>query len=84
MQLILSLKQVIIIFLLMLVGFGCKKANFIHDVTVKDLTNLLLYIVSPCLIINSFLVTFSKKNFKIFLLALLDRKSTRLNSSHAQ
>ena len=71
MQLILSLKQVIIVFLLMLVGFGCKKADFIHDVTVKDLTNLLLYIVSPCLIINSFLVTFSKKNFKIFLLALL-------------
>lgn len=71
MQLILSLKQVIIIFLLMLVGFCCKKADFIHDVTVKDLTNLLLYIVSPCLIINSFLVTFSKKNFKIFLLALL-------------
>lgn len=71
MQLILSLKQVVIIFLLMLVGFCCKKVDFIHDVTVKDLTNLLLYIVSPCLIINSFLVTFSKKNFKIFLLALL-------------
>lgn len=72
MQFILSLKQVITIFLLMIVGFICKKVDFIHEVTVKDLTNLLLYIVSPCLIINSFATTsFSKKSFKMFALALV-------------
>lgn len=72
MQFILSLKQVITIFILMIVGFVCKKADFIHEVTVKDLTNLLLYIVSPCLIINSFLSTsFSEKSFKMFISALI-------------
>lgn len=70
MQFIVSLKQVIVIFILMLVGFFCKKVNFIHDITAKDLTNLLLYMVSPCLIINSFLTSFSKSKFKILISAL--------------
>lgn len=55
----------------MIVGFICKKVDFIHDITVKDLTNLLLYLVSPCIIINSFLVSFSKKNFQMFILAMI-------------
>lgn len=71
MQFILSLKQVIIIFLLMIVGFVCKKVDFIHDITVKDLTNLLLYLVSPCIIINSFLASFSKKKFQMFVLSMI-------------
>lgn len=71
MQFILSLKQVIIIFLLMIVGFVCKKVDFIHDITVKDLTNLLLYLVSPCIIINSFLAPFSKKKFQMFVLSMI-------------
>lgn len=55
----------------MIVGFVCKKVNFVHDITVKDLTNLLLYLVSPCIIVNSFLVSFSKKKFQMFILAML-------------
>lgn len=70
MQFLVSLKQVVIIFILMIIGFICKKADFIHEITVKDLTNLLLYVVSPCLIINSFIMPFSQKQFKMFLLAL--------------
>lgn len=47
-------QQVIIMFILMLVGWVCYKVKFIHAQTTKDLTNILLYIVSPCLIINAF------------------------------
>lgn len=55
----------------MIVGFVCKKVDFIHDITVKDLTNLLLYLVSPCIIINSFLASFSKKKFQMFVLSMI-------------
>lgn len=55
----------------MIVGFVCKKVDFIHDITVKDLTNLLLYLVSPCIIINSFLAPFSKKKFQMFVLSMI-------------
>ena len=54
MAFIIPTKQVIIMFILMTIGWLCYKVEFIHTQTAKDLTNLLLYIVSPCLIINSF------------------------------
>lgn len=43
----------------MAVGLLTNKLGFMHGQTATDLTNILLYIVSPCLIINAFEQHFS-------------------------
>ena len=59
MSLLLPTKQVVIMFILMIIGWICYQIKFLHEQTVKDLTKILLYVVSPCLIINSFRQSFS-------------------------
>lgn len=58
MSLLLPTKQVVIMFILMIIGWICYQIKFLHEQTVKDLTKILLYVVSPCLIINSFRQSF--------------------------
>lgn len=58
-------------FILMGIGFICKKINLIHDQTNKELTNILLYVVSPCIIINSFFQPATSKLLREFGLALV-------------
>lgn len=48
-----SLKQIIIMFVLMGLGYLCRRINLIHKQTTKELTSLLLYVVSPCIILNA-------------------------------
>lgn len=50
-----SLKQIAIMFILMGIGFLCRSVNLMYEQTNKELTKILLYVVSPCIIINSFL-----------------------------
>ncbi|MFB9768576.1 AEC family transporter [Lactiplantibacillus modestisalitolerans] len=51
--------QIVLMFILMLVGLLTNKLGFMHGQTSTDLTNILLYIVSPCLIIKAFEQSFS-------------------------
>ena len=51
--------QIVLMFILMLVGLMINKLGFMHAQTSTDLTNILLYVVSPCLIIKAFEQTFS-------------------------
>ncbi len=46
--------QVIILFLMILVGFAITKKGLLTSVGAAQMTNLLLYIVTPCVIISSF------------------------------
>lgn len=46
--------QVIILFVLIAVGFLCNKVKLLNDITVKGMANFVLYVVSPCVIINSY------------------------------
>ncbi|EEI21069.1 hypothetical protein G8J22_02652 [Lentilactobacillus hilgardii] len=46
--------QIVLMFVLMLVGVLINKLGFMQAQTSNDLTNILLYIVSPCLIIGAF------------------------------
>ena len=46
--------QIVLMFCLMLIGVLVNKMGFMHPQTSNDLTNILLYIVSPCLIISAF------------------------------
>ncbi|MDE3335518.1 AEC family transporter [Lactobacillus paragasseri] len=71
MSLLLPTKQVVIMFILMIVGWICYQVKFLHEQTVKDLTKVLLYVVSPCLIINSFRQSFSAARLLQFGLVFL-------------
>lgn len=66
-----SLKQIAIMFILMGVGFLCRYINLMHDQTNKELTKILLYVVSPCIIINSFLQPVTATLLKGFLFGLI-------------
>jgi hypothetical protein len=46
--------QVIILFVLIAVGFICRKVKLLDDRAIKGFTDFVLYIVSPCVIINSY------------------------------
>lgn len=47
-------QQVIILFILIAVGFLCGKVKFLNDNSAKKLTDIVLYIVTPCVMIHSF------------------------------
>lgn len=46
--------QVAVLFILIATGTICRKVGFLDKNSVKHLTNIVLYIVTPCVIINSF------------------------------
>lgn len=64
------INQIVLMFCLILVGVLINKLEFMHSQTSSDLTNVLLYIVSPCLIINAFEQPYSGSRIKQFLLAI--------------
>ncbi|QMU08984.1 AEC family transporter [Levilactobacillus suantsaii] len=63
--------QIILMFGLMLIGVLINKCHLMHAQTANDLTNILLYVVSPCLIIGAFEQPFSGSRIHQFLLAAL-------------
>ncbi|WP_125760511.1 AEC family transporter [Companilactobacillus hulinensis] len=63
--------QIILMFCLMLVGVLINKFKFMHAQTSNDLTNILLYIVSPCLIINAFEQKYSASRINQFILVAI-------------
>lgn len=51
-------QQVAILYLLIAVGFLCGKTKFLSDGAIEGMTNFVLYIVAPCVIVQSFQRTF--------------------------
>ena len=51
---LLTAQQVGVLFALIAVGYVCRKTNFLSDAFVKGCVNLLLLIVTPCLIVHVF------------------------------
>jgi hypothetical protein len=47
-------QQVAILFILIGVGFVCGKTKFLSDTAVTGMTDFVLYIVTPCVLINAF------------------------------
>lgn len=52
--------QVLVLFILISVGFLCGKIKMLNENSVKSINDLVLYIVCPCVIINSFIRKFDK------------------------
>ncbi|WP_100486194.1 AEC family transporter [Sporolactobacillus pectinivorans] len=65
------LHQVIVIFMLMVVGFFAHKWQFIHKTGAKDMTKILLYIVSPCVILKAFQRPFSADRLNGLVISLI-------------
>lgn len=63
--------QIALMFILMLVGLMINKLGFMHAQTSSDLTNILLYIVSPCLIVQAFEQHFSADRLQMLGRVLL-------------
>lgn len=51
---------VLILFILMGVGFATNKLKVLSKTTVRDMTNFVLYFVTPCVLINSYQREFDK------------------------
>ena len=54
-----TLNQVVVLFILMLIGFGVKRLKLIEDSFNRNLSNLLFYIIMPAMIINAMDYSFS-------------------------
>lgn len=65
------LNQVVIIFLLMLLGAIIQKLGFLHPQSVNDLTNITLYFLSPIVIIKAFEQPFSEARFDELLILIV-------------
>lgn len=64
--------QVVILFILIFLGFIFNKTKILNDTAVKGITDVVLYVVTPAAIINSFIREFSPsllKNLGIGLIA---------------
>ena len=63
--------QVAILYLIVLVGFICDKVKLFTEATARATVNLLLYIITPCIIIDSFLkMEYSPARAQKFFIAL--------------
>ena len=47
--------QVAILYIIVFAGFVCDKGKIFTEKTARKLIDLLLYIMTPCMIVNSFL-----------------------------
>ena len=64
--------QVIILYVMVAVGFAADKFGFFTESTARKSNDLLFYVVTPCVIINSFLTTtFSTETIGGFLFAIV-------------
>jgi predicted permease len=63
---LISAQQVVIMFCIMLVGMICRKIGFLRSESEKDLSNILCFVISPCLIVNSFRQEFSVQRLALF------------------
>lgn len=61
--------QVLILFVLMAVGFTARKVKILTPEGIKCITELMLYVVTPCLFINSFQQEYDPALIKGFFIA---------------
>lgn len=63
--------QVVILFILIFLGFALNKTKVLNDTGVKCITDLVLYTVTPCVIIKAFVREFNKSLFKNLIISFV-------------
>ena len=72
-------KQVLVLYIIVAVGFVCDKIGVFTQKTARASNDLLFYVVTPCVIIDSFFTTeFTPESAKSLLLASLGGAVTHL------
>lgn len=66
---ILLFGQMVSMMLMILMGFAAVKAKLVTSIQSQVLSALTLYIIVPCVVINSFQIEFSKEKMNGLLLA---------------
>ncbi len=65
------LTQVIILFILISIGFLLSKTNILNKKSVSGMTDVVLILVTPCVIVKSFFRDFNKADLKDLLVSFL-------------
>lgn len=65
------LVQVIILLFLIIIGYILSKSKVLNDNGIKSITDMVLYLVTPCVIIKSFTREFDKGLFKNLMISFL-------------
>ena len=47
-------QQIVIMFIMIGVGYVCSKRGFLSPLTIKELSKFIIYIVTPCIVVESF------------------------------
>ncbi|MDD8048183.1 MAG: AEC family transporter [Thomasclavelia sp.] len=68
---ILLIKQIIGLFLIVVLGFVIVKMKVLSTFDSKTISTLVLYVVAPCTIINAFQIEFTKDTFNGLMLSFL-------------
>lgn len=63
-------KQVIVLFILISVGFSCNKFKIFNEETIRGMTNMMLFVVTPCIIVDSFQRPFNSNDLGLLGIAL--------------
>ena len=65
------LKQIILMFIYMMIGFLLYKKKFVTEQGSKELGKILLYVILPVVIVKAYLVTFSVELLKGLVLSFM-------------
>ncbi len=65
------LKQVVVLFILIGIGFFFSKKKILTEGGIKSITDVVLYLVTPCVIIKSFIREYDSNTLKCVLLSFL-------------
>ena len=63
-------KQVIVLCILISVGFSCNKFKIFNEETIRGMTNMMLFVVTPCIIVDSFQRPFNSNDLGLLGIAL--------------
>ena len=47
-------QQIVILFIMMMVGYVCSKRGILSTATIKELSKFIIYVVTPCIVVESF------------------------------
>lgn len=61
--------QVLILFIIMAVGYGCRKLKLLTEASVKGLTDLMLCVITPCMLLKAFQQPFDPSLLRGFLIS---------------
>lgn len=64
-------QQVLVLFILIAVGFACGKKGILTDASSKKITDIVLYVVTPCVMISAFQRDFSMELLGSILITAL-------------